>query len=80
MSRWNLGWLLGIMAVALLGLAVSQSAPVREHDREYELVAMFINALDEVKHKYVRPLDDEGKRKFVEDAVRWIDGIAQSGR
>lgn len=69
MSRWNLGWLLGIPAVALLGLAVSQSAPVRERNQDYELIRLFVDALGEVEHKYVRSLDDDGKRKFVEEAI-----------
>lgn len=69
MSRWNLAWLLGIPAVAVLGLTVSQSAPLRERDRDYELVRLFVDALEEVDHKYVRALDADGKRKFVEDAI-----------
>jgi carboxyl-terminal processing protease len=69
MSRWNLAWLLGIGAVALLGIAVSQSAPLREKDQDYELVRLFVDVLDEVEHKYVRELDPEAKRKLVEEMV-----------
>jgi carboxyl-terminal processing protease len=69
MSRWNLGWLLGTAAVTLLGIAVSQSATLREKDKDYELVRLFVDVLDEVEHKYVRELDPEAKRKFVEDMV-----------
>ena len=69
MPRWNLAWLLGISSVALLGLAVSHSAPPREKDRDYELVRLVVDVLDEVEHKYVRPLDAQAKRKFVEDMV-----------
>jgi carboxyl-terminal processing protease len=55
--------------VALLGLAVSQSAPSREKDRDYELVRLVVDVLDEVDHKYVRELEPEAKRKLVEDMV-----------
>src|ERR1700676_1536010 len=69
MPRRNLAWLLGIAGVALLGLAVSQSAPSREKDKDYELVRLIVDVLDEVDHKYVRELDPEAKRKLVEDMV-----------
>jgi carboxyl-terminal processing protease len=69
MPRWNLAWLLGIAAVSLLGYAVSHSAPPREKDRDYELVRLVVDVIDEVDHKYVRPLDHEAKRKLVEDMV-----------
>src|SRR6266404_4825869 len=69
MPRWNLAWLLGITGVALLGYAVSHSAPPREKDRDYELVRLVVDVLDEVDHKYVRSLDVQAKRKLVEDMV-----------
>jgi carboxyl-terminal processing protease len=69
MSRWNLGWLLGIPAVALLGLTLSYSAPVREKDKGYELVQLLVDVLDEVDHNYVRELDEEGRRRLVEDMI-----------
>jgi carboxyl-terminal processing protease len=69
MSRWNLGWLLGITAVALLGVAVSQSVALREKDKDYELVRLVVDVLDEVEHKYVRELDADARRKLVEDMV-----------
>jgi carboxyl-terminal processing protease len=69
MSHRNLGWLLGIVAVALLGLAVSYSAPVREKDRDYELVRLVVDVLSEVRHKYVNEIDPERERKLVEDMI-----------
>jgi carboxyl-terminal processing protease len=69
MSRWNLAWLVGIAAVASLGLAVSQSAPSREKDKDYELVRLVVDVLSEVDHKYVRELDEDAKRKLVEDMI-----------
>jgi carboxyl-terminal processing protease len=69
MPRWNLAWLLGIAAVTLLGYTVSHSAPTRETDRDYELVKLVVDVLDEVDHKYVRPLDPDAKRRLVEDMV-----------
>src|SRR5260370_14631220 len=69
MPRWNLAWLLGISSVALLGYAVSHSAPPREKDRDYELVRLVVDVLGEVDHKYVRRLDADAKRRLVEDMV-----------
>jgi carboxyl-terminal processing protease len=69
MPRWNLAGLLGIASIALLGLAVSHSAPQRGRDKDYELVRLLVDVLDEVDHKYVRPLDEEAKRKLVEDMI-----------
>jgi carboxyl-terminal processing protease len=69
MPRRNLAWLLGIMGVALLGFTVSHSAPLREKDKDYELVRLLVDVLDEVDHKYVRGLDTEAKRKLVEDMI-----------
>src|SRR5262249_11701271 len=69
MPRWNLAWLLGISGVILLGYAVSHSAPPQEKDQDYELVSLVVRVLNEVDHKYVRPLDYEAKRKLIEDMV-----------
>jgi carboxyl-terminal processing protease len=69
MSRWNLAWLLGIPIVCLVGLAVSQSAPVREKEKDYELVKLVVDVLSEVDQRYVRELDKEAKRKLVEDMI-----------
>jgi carboxyl-terminal processing protease len=69
MSRWNLAWILGIAAVGVLALAVTQSAPLRAKDKDYDLVRLFVDVLDEVEHKYVRELDEDSKRKLVEDMV-----------
>src|SRR5438309_412787 len=69
MSRWNLAWLVGIVGVSLLGFAASRSAPLRNKDKDYELVDLVVQVLDEVDHNYVRELDDSAKRKLVEDMV-----------
>ena len=69
MPRQNLAWLLGIIAVTLLGFTVSHSAPLRDKDKDYELVRLVVDVLDEVDHKYVRGLDQEAKRKLVEDMI-----------
>ncbi len=69
MSRWNLGWILGVSAVVLLGYTVSHSAPPKERDRDYELVKLVVDVLEEVDHKYVRPLDPDQKRALVEDMI-----------
>lgn len=69
MPRRNLGWLLGISAATVLGLAVAYSAPLRQRDRDYELVRLVVEVLDEVEHKYVRDLDADAKRRLVEDML-----------
>ena len=69
MPRRNLGWLLGISAITVLGLAIAYSAPLREKDKDYELVRLVVEALDEVDHKYIRELDTETKRQLVEDML-----------
>ena len=69
MSRWNLAWLLGIAGVCAIGLTVSQSAPLRERDKDYELVRLVVDVLGEVDQRYVRELNPEQKRKLVEDMI-----------
>jgi len=69
MPRWNLAWLVGIVGVSLVGLAVSRSAPLRDKDKDYELVHLIVDVLDEVDHNYVRELDADAKRKLVEDMI-----------
>lgn len=69
MSRRNLAWLLGIAAVSLLGFAVSHSAPSREKDKDYELVRLLVDVLQEVRHRYVVDVDADRERKLVEDMI-----------
>jgi carboxyl-terminal processing protease len=69
MSRRNLAWLIGIAAVSLFGFAVSYSAPTRERDRDYELVRLLVDVLQEVRNKYVVEVDPERERKLVEDMI-----------
>ncbi len=67
MSRMNLGWLLVVPAVILLGLAVTASAP--PPDRDYQLVRTVVDVLAEVDKHYVRELSDDEKKKLVEDMI-----------
>jgi carboxyl-terminal processing protease len=69
MSRRNLYWLLGITAVFGFGLAVSYSAPTRERDKDYELVRLVVDVLQEVRLKYVVDVSPERERKLVEDMI-----------
>jgi carboxyl-terminal processing protease len=69
MPRRNLAWLLGVVAVAFFGFAVSHSAPSREKDRDYELVNLVVDVLHQVRHKYVNDVDPERERKLVEDMI-----------
>jgi carboxyl-terminal processing protease len=69
MSRRNLAWLIGIVAVSFFGFAVSYSAPTRERDKDYELVHLLVDVLQEVRGKYVVEVDPERERKLVEDMI-----------
>jgi carboxyl-terminal processing protease len=69
MSRRNLFWLLGIVAVSLFGMAVSHSAPTREKDKDYEHVRLLVDVLHQVRHKYAVDLSPERERKLVEDMI-----------
>src|SRR3954464_3278953 len=69
MSRRNLYWLLGIVAVTLFGVAVSSATPTREKDRDYELVRLIVDVLHEVRSKYVVDVSPERERKLVEDMI-----------
>lgn len=69
MSRWNLAWLLGIAVVFPIGIAISQSAPLREKDQDYELVRLVVDVLSEVDQRYVKEMDKETKRRLVEDMI-----------
>jgi carboxyl-terminal processing protease len=64
-----MAWLLGVAAIAVLGIAVTQSASMRDKDPDYELVRLMVDVIDEVDRKYVRELDPEAKRKLVEDMI-----------
>lgn len=69
MSRRNLYWLLGIVAVSMLGFAVSYSSPTRERNENYELVRLMVEVMQEVEQKYVNDLDPDRKRKLAEDMI-----------
>jgi carboxyl-terminal processing protease len=69
MSRRNLFWLLGIAAVSVFGMAVSYSAPTREKDKDYELVRLVVDVLQEVRSRYVVDVSPERERKLVEDMI-----------
>jgi carboxyl-terminal processing protease len=74
MPRRNLAWLLGVAGVMTLGLAVTHIfswAQERQErrDKNYELVHLLVDVLDEVDTKYVTKLDTDRKRKLVEDMI-----------
>ena len=69
MSRRNLGWLLGIISVSLLGLVIVANAPSRENDRDYELVRLVVDVLHEVRGRYVTEISPQRERKLVEDMI-----------
>src|SRR6516165_7903262 len=71
MSRWNLGWLLGLFAVTLVGLSLSHSAPSRESgtNKKHENIRLLVDVLEEVQSKYVRELDGDKMRDLVENMI-----------
>jgi carboxyl-terminal processing protease len=71
MSRWNLGWLLGLFAVTLVGLSVSHSAPSAGAgiNRKHENIRLLVDVLEEVQHKYVKELDGDKMRDLVENMI-----------
>ena len=67
MSRWNFAWLLGVPALVVCGLAaVARSTPP---SNDYDLVRGIVDVLAEVDRSYVRDLNDEEKREFVENMI-----------
>jgi len=71
MSRWNLSWLLGITAVTLVGLSLTYSAPSRDGrlQKKHQSLSLLVEVLEEVRDKYVKELNDDEMRDFVEDMV-----------
>ncbi len=73
MSRWNLAWLLGITAIALVGLSLSHSAPTRQQannlQQKHENLRLLVDVLEEVQQKYAKELDAAKMRDLVENMV-----------
>ena len=69
MSRWNLAWLITVPMTVLMGLVLSYAAPNKERDKDYKLVKTIVDVLAEVDSHYVRDLDDDARKKLVEDMI-----------
>lgn len=71
MARWNLAWLVGIAAAAVLGISVTYSAPTNPTSlqKKHENLKLIVDVLDEVQKKYVRELDQDKMRELVENMV-----------
>ncbi|WP_157369784.1 S41 family peptidase [Zavarzinella formosa] len=69
MSRFNLGFLLAVPLMMLAGLGLSFSAPNKDREREYKLIRTVVDVLAEVDQHFVKPLDDKGREKLVEDMI-----------
>ncbi len=69
MTRWNLSWLLGIVAANLIGLSLYAYAPQSGARNKHENLRLFVDCMEEVEHKYYRPLDDTDRREFIENAI-----------
>lgn len=68
MSRWNLAWLISVPMIVLTGLVLTYAAPANR-DRDYKLVKTIVDVLGEVDAHFYRDLDDEAKKKLVEDMI-----------
>ena len=71
MSRWNLSWLLGITAAAVLGISITYSAPTNPVNlqKKHQNLKLLVDVLDEVQRKYVKELDQDKMRELVEHMV-----------
>ncbi len=69
MSRWNLAWLIAVPMIVVTGIVLSEAAPTKDRDKDYKLVKTIVDVLAEVDSHYVRDLNDEQKKKLVEDMI-----------
>lgn len=77
MSRWSLSWLLGFVAVGLVGLSMTYSAPGRDVslEKKHDNIKLLIDVLEEVQAKYVKELDQDKMRELVEAMIN--NGLGQ---
>ena len=68
MSRWNLGWLIGITGAALLGISLTYSAPPQTTPKQRD-IKLVSKVLDEVRERYVKELDQDKMRELVENML-----------
>jgi carboxyl-terminal processing protease len=71
MSRWNLGWLLGITLASLAGFSLTYSAPSRAGtlQQKHDNLKLLVDVLEEVQQKYVKELDGDKMRELVENMI-----------
>jgi carboxyl-terminal processing protease len=71
MSRWNLGWLLGITLATLTAFSLTYSAPSRAAtlQKKHDNLKLLVDVLEEVQQKYVKDLDEDKMRELVEDMI-----------
>jgi carboxyl-terminal processing protease len=70
MSRWNLGWLVALFAVTLVGLSFSHSAPSENTlQKKHENIRLLVDVLEEVQQRYVKKLNADQMRDLVEDMI-----------
>src|SRR5271167_391295 len=67
MSRWNLTWLVGITAAALVGISLTYAQP--RPSKKHENIRLIVDVLEEVQKKYVRELDQDKMRELVENMI-----------
>lgn len=69
MSRWNLAWLLGITAAAVIGISITYSAPTPPVQNKHKNLKLMVDVLEEVQKRYVRELDQDKQRELVENMI-----------
>jgi len=72
MSRWNLAWLVGISAAAILGISLTFSAPTQQGNlqKRQQNLKLLVEVLDEIEKKYVKELDQKKMRELVENMIQ----------
>src|ERR1051325_5517715 len=68
MSRWNLSWLLGITAAALIGVSITYSMP-KAHNKKHQNLKLVAEVLEEVESRYVKKLSEKQMRELVENMI-----------
>src|SRR5437660_1782058 len=68
MSRWNLCWLLGISAAAVVGISITYSSPPPQ--KKHQNLKLLVDVLEKVQEKYVRELDQDQMRELVEHMIQ----------
>jgi carboxyl-terminal processing protease len=68
MSRWNLCWLLGLTAAALVGVSITYSIQPSQDERQKN-IKLLADVLSQVEKKYAKELDQKKMRELIENMI-----------